>query len=139
MECSCEIDVGIDDDGSEFTSTKMLKAKKDHKCYECRGVIKKGDRYEKTSGVWDGTFDTFKVCLDCLSLRKEFFRGGYYYGRIWEDFETHVDAVGAEISEKCLSNMTHVARGRACDIIQAWWDEDDEMQDDEDEVLWGPT
>ena len=121
MECSCEIDVGIDDGCPDFTSTKMVTAKKDHKCIECKGVIKKGEQYEKTVGKWDGNFDTFKTCLDCLSLRREFFRGGYYYGRIWEDFETYVDAVGSEISEKCLSNLSPIARGKACDIIQAWW------------------
>lgn len=126
MECSCEIDVDIDDAGPDFSSTKMLKAKIDHECIECRGVIKKGDQYEKTSGKWDGNFDSFRTCVDCLSRRKEFFRGGYYYGRIWENFETHVDAVDGEISEKCLSNLTPVARGKACDIIQELWVEDEE-------------
>ena len=121
MECSCEIYAGIDEGYPDFTSTKMFTAKKDHKCTECKGVIKKGAQYEKTVGKWDGNFDTFKTCLDCLSLRREFFRGGYYYGWIWEDFETYVDAVGAEISEKCLSNLSPIARGKACDIIQAWW------------------
>ena len=72
MECSCEIDVGIDDGCPDFTSTKMFTAKKDHKCIECKGVIKKGEQYEKTVGKWDGNFDTFKTCWTALASAESF-------------------------------------------------------------------
>ena len=122
--CPCLVDVDIDDDGPSFFKTKNTKSIKKHKCCECKRTIEKGEEYEKASGMWDGRFDGFKTCSDCISLRKEFFTYGYYYGRIWEDFEEHVDAVDAAISESCLSKLTPAARGRACDIIQAWWDEE---------------
>jgi hypothetical protein len=125
MECSCEVDVDIDEDGPSFFKTKTIKAIKEHKCCECKRIISKGEKYEKTSGFWDGSFDEFKTCADCISMREEFFTSGYYYERIWELFSEHVDAVCAAISESCLSKLTPVACGRACDIIQAWWDEDD--------------
>lgn len=128
MECSCKIDIDIDEGSPDFTSQKMVTARKDHKCIECRGVIKKGDLYEKTAGKWDGSFESFKTCSDCLSLRKEFFSGGYYYGHIWEDFEIYVDMGYAEISETCLAKLTPVARGRACEIIQKWWEDDDQWR-----------
>lgn len=46
------------------------KAAKDHRCYECGGVIKKGEHYHSHHGVWDGQGATYKVCLDCDELRK---------------------------------------------------------------------
>ena len=120
MECSCEIDVDIGGDSPDFFNSNIVKAKKTHKCTECKREIPKGEEYEKVSGKWGGGIDVFKTCKDCLSLRNEFFTS-YYFGRIWEIFSEHVDGVGASIPEACLSNLTPVARGRACDIIQDWW------------------
>ena len=45
------------------------KARKDHKCYECRGVISKGETYHKHHGIWDGSAYTYKVCDECETLR----------------------------------------------------------------------
>lgn len=45
------------------------KARKDHRCCECRGLITKGETYEYHSGVWDGRPDSFKICSDCNVLR----------------------------------------------------------------------
>jgi len=39
-----------------------------------------------------------------------------------------VDEVGGEISEDCISHLTPVARGRSCDIIQDYWDDDDQTR-----------
>jgi hypothetical protein len=47
------------------------KARKEHKCCECRGVIPVGEVYNKHRGIWDGSADTFKVCVDCDLLRNE--------------------------------------------------------------------
>lgn len=79
MECSCEIDVGIDEGRPDFTSQKMVTARKDHKRIECRGVIKKGDQYEKTAGKWEGYFESeggfYVMAGDCdgnLSERQKY-------------------------------------------------------------------
>ena len=45
------------------------KARKDHKCCECRGIISKGEIYNYHHGIWDGQAESFKVCSDCESLR----------------------------------------------------------------------
>ena len=122
VECSCEIEIDTQDCGPSFASTKLLKARKDHRCFECKGAIKKGAKYEKVEGKWGACFETFKTCTDCLSLRAEFFRSGHYFGRIWEDFEIYVDEVDAEISEKCMSNLAPTAREKVCNIIQEHWE-----------------
>jgi hypothetical protein len=47
------------------------KARKDHKCCECRGVIRKGEHYFYHHGVLDGRGCDFKVCEDCGHLKEE--------------------------------------------------------------------
>ncbi len=47
------------------------KARKDHQCCECKGVIGKGEKYNYHSGIWNGEPASYKVCLDCDALRKQ--------------------------------------------------------------------
>lgn len=47
------------------------KARKDHKCCECRGTISKGEVYHVFSGIWDGRAGTYKTCADCESHRND--------------------------------------------------------------------
>lgn len=44
------------------------KARKEHKCCECRKVIEKGEHYEYCSGIWDDP-DSYKTCQSCVELR----------------------------------------------------------------------
>ena len=44
------------------------KARKEHKCCECKSKIVKGETYVYTVGVWDHEFDSFKQCLACCEL-----------------------------------------------------------------------
>lgn len=46
-------------------------ARKEHKCCECRGTIRVGEKYHRHHGIWAGDAETFKVCLDCEELRAE--------------------------------------------------------------------
>lgn len=47
------------------------RARKRHRCCECRGWIEAGERYELITGVWDGRGQSFKTCLQCSKLRNE--------------------------------------------------------------------
>lgn len=47
------------------------KARKDHKCCECRGIISKGEVYFYHHGIWDGQAESFKICSDCEVLKTE--------------------------------------------------------------------
>ena len=53
MSCTCTIDEW-DGEPSEFHHVVVMKARKSHKCYECGGEIKKGDKYElkHVKSVW---------------------------------------------------------------------------------------
>ena len=50
---------------------KVRKAKKDHICSDCRGIIKCGETYNYISGIWDHTPASYKRCMDCEHLRCE--------------------------------------------------------------------
>lgn len=67
------------------------KARKEHRCCECRGVIQIGERYEYCTGIWDEP-DTFKTCHDCVELRdeiaKKFNNNTWTYGGLFESSES---------------------------------------------------
>jgi hypothetical protein len=45
------------------------KARKVHYCSECAVEIQIGEVYERSEGLWDGTFYTFKTCVRCQAVR----------------------------------------------------------------------
>jgi hypothetical protein len=63
--CSC--------DGGEpprVYSAKRLKARKQHRCCECRENILVGETYELASGLYDSSWSNFKTCNQCLAVRE---------------------------------------------------------------------
>jgi len=72
-------------DGPECCSTVTPVARKRHRCCECRGEIRPGEKYERISGVWDGEPMRFKTCLDCVLLRTELSdKEGFQFEELWE-------------------------------------------------------
>lgn len=51
------------------------KARKEHRCCECRGMILVGESYQRASGIWDGEPMRFKTCCDCAELRAKIDEG----------------------------------------------------------------
>lgn len=41
------------------------KARKRHRCGECRGLIEPGTFYHETRGLWEGQWSTQKTCGSC--------------------------------------------------------------------------
>lgn len=52
----------------KICQSNQVKARKDHTCCECLKLIRKGQSYIRTSGIWD-TPETFKTCERCDRLR----------------------------------------------------------------------
>lgn len=48
------------------------RARKEHKCCECRSVIKKGETYEYISGIWEGKPNSYKTCKSCVEIREDY-------------------------------------------------------------------
>ena len=57
-------------DCPDLFTEHWVKARKEHRCCECPGVIPKGKMYLTSSGLWDGEFFRFKTCLGCAVNRE---------------------------------------------------------------------
>lgn len=62
MNCDCL----SPDAGGE---TKIVKARKSHRCCECGFPISAGDRYQRMDGIWEGEALSFTTCLNCAEVR----------------------------------------------------------------------
>jgi len=51
-----------------YRETKR-KARKEHKCCECRIKITAGTEYMYKSGVWDGNPQDYKMCMNCHEIQ----------------------------------------------------------------------
>ena len=79
----CIVNYSYDCESPEFITVTTPTARKEHRCCECRGPIKPGEKYENAAGKWDGEFQTFKTCLTCETIRDEYCCG-VPYGALWE-------------------------------------------------------
>jgi len=111
------------DEGPEVCSETRPKARKEHRCCECRRIIKKGEQYNNTSGLWDGGWDTYKTCTDCESIRDALFCSFIYetlWGQLSETFSDSPEVPSAE----CMMKLTKPARDKVCDLIEKYWEEE---------------
>lgn len=107
----------------------IRKAKKPHKCIECRKTISPGETYYYTTGKWDGNIEVYKTCFDCQSVKNAFFCESYFFGTIWDDVQEHIDEMEGNISSDCLLKLTKGARDKVCDLIEeVWQDMDDRLE-----------
>lgn len=98
----------------DFYTIENPKARKDHKCCECRGVIQKGEQYQNYSGHWnDSGFATFKTCSDCEKLRDDLSTGsstGYWpaFGELTSDC--------ADTGDEWLDRMVTIKMKRGANV-----------------------
>jgi hypothetical protein len=124
-ECGC-----IYEYVGEFLETvdeRIVKATVPTVCGECDDPIVVGEKYEYYEGS-DYDIDVFaqRTCLDCLSVRDEFFCDGFFFGRIWDRVKDHIYDTSGKISSDCLLRLTPGARERIIDLIDEDWEESDE-------------
>lgn len=60
-----------DYDPPAIAEHKEVKARKAHRCLECREDILVGDRYVRSNILYDGAWFNSKTCLPCWSLWSE--------------------------------------------------------------------
>lgn len=118
---SCDVCIGgYDCDGPEFYTAKVVKARKSHKCYECRSEIKSGEQYFRDTGMWGGDFSTFRTCCLCVEIRDAFSCDGtWMYGSLWDDLR---ECVFPELTtaNKCLQKLGVAARQQVIEEWQKW-------------------
>ena len=121
MECAC-ISAHIDDE-SEVLSCKTVTAKKNHSCCECGIQIEPGSRYWNEKTVYDGKYDRYKTCLDCMSVR-EHLLCDFYYEMIWETVREFIIEYPEDLPWAKIGRLTPAARAKVCDIIKEAWEGD---------------
>jgi hypothetical protein len=105
---SCDVSLGgYDGDQSEFWVESSPKARKAHKCCECRESIQPGERYQRVVGKWDGRLETYRFCVPCWEISGEFSEDGRVFGAVWDEFEQNWHA-GANL-QACLNRVSTVA------------------------------
>ena len=65
---------------------KVVKARKAHRCVECKETIQPGHLYERAFAIGDGRCETTKTCARCANIRDEYFWCGWMTGGLVEDF-----------------------------------------------------
>ena len=85
----------IEDCDEQYTvyRQQVLKAKKQHKCTECKRVIERGETYRRTAGLYDGEWTIGKVCAHCKTATDWLKAncGGYLDHSVLEDMEQHFE------------------------------------------------
>jgi len=121
-DCGC---VYVDYDGlCEETSKTNPIANKEHKCDECNRKIQVGEKYERYTGKFEGEIFTNKTCTDCLSLRNEYFCGGWCYGQLWEHMWEHVLECSGKILGDEITRLTPMAREKVLGYVEEVWQDD---------------
>ncbi len=121
MECatvSCSMDDGI----ATILQDKIVTAAKEHCCCECRRTITMGEKYKTEVTLYDGRIVRYKTCLDCISIRDEFFSEGWYWEAIKEMLWEHVMECQGDISESSLEALTPMAREMVCGFVEKAWE-----------------
>jgi hypothetical protein len=84
------------DCSTQFYSANTRKARKPHKCEECRRTIEPGELYQHVSAKWEGDLDTVKTCSHCVVAQKWLQKecGGFLHHAVLDDLEEHVREYG---------------------------------------------
>lgn len=76
--------------------TETRVARKHHLCCECEIIISVGDRYQYSSGIWDGEPADYKQCINCSELMVSATKSSESpydspcFGGLYEWFEEHI-------------------------------------------------
>lgn len=77
-------------------------ARKEHRCGECGRQILRGETYKVDTYVFEGSFESHKICRHCLDVRHYFdlTRRGWAYGMLLEDLGyMDLDSTGGQLLE----------------------------------------
>ncbi len=119
-DCNVCIGGGDFDGVMEMFDAKITRARKEHRCIECRRVILKGSDYERISGKWEGEFSTSHTCLDCMNIRDGLSCGeGMSIGELWT--EVSECEVFERMTTACLAKIpTASAKSYMLERWQKW-------------------
>lgn len=108
---------------SDCYTFKQRRARKEHICVECKGVIKKDEQYTYHSGVWEGIGQDFKVCYDCQEIRDTISEGLFedrdlVFGGLSDSFDDMSDPTISKAHDRFLE--TKYKRNKVFHDIMTW-------------------
>lgn len=84
----------IDDDDGRVTvlHARRPRARREHRCDECRRAIEPGERYVVERYVYEGAATSHKTCRHCDAVRAWLLHecGGFVYGGVADDLGAHL-------------------------------------------------
>lgn len=107
----------------DFHTERVVCARKEHKCGECGEAIAAGEKYERSSGKWDGELSVFCTCLPCAEIRDTFACEGFVYENLWEDIR---ESMFETMTTGCLQKLK---TARAKQMLLDQWNEWKGLQD----------
>jgi len=92
--CTCD-----DFSRAEFYDVTYPKARKPHRCVECRVHIAPGTRYSRHTQKWEGEVSSTTFCVDCDAWSKALLAAqheacgcaGWLYGEMWSTIGEFTD------------------------------------------------
>lgn len=77
----------MDYDAPKVYEQKFVKARKEHKCSECREPIMPGEQYMLHEGLWEDHWSRYRTCPGCLEIiddaRKEDSEFSYAFSQLF--------------------------------------------------------
>lgn len=83
LSCCCVSDY----DPPTVYVSRDVRARKEYTCDECHEPILPKQEYEHTRGMWDGVWETYRTCIPCTLIRRDFFSCGFVHGEMRERFQ----------------------------------------------------
>lgn len=80
-------------DPNELSFSAKRRARKEHKCSECRRTILPGESYQLNKALFDGCWNVNKVCSHCQVATEWLILNchGYVTDMVREDIQEHID------------------------------------------------
>lgn len=118
------------DDVCTVLDRQTPTARKEHKCNECSREIAPREQYLRETTLFDGKIETWKTCVDCQSIRDNFFKEGFFYGETKSMLHDYVRDGNGDVPESCLSALTPGAMAMVCAMIEEEWEDAFDMEDE---------
>jgi len=109
------------DETARVSRTLRRKARKEHRCDECRELIAPGSTYEYVTmmGYDSSVWSEYTTCLSCVEIRMHFQCDGWLYGQLWDELETNFFP-GMKAGGPCMEGLSPEAKTRLFERRLAW-------------------
>jgi len=124
MKCSCQIETDHDEESEMIFEKDLMICKNQQRCCECGVELSIGDQYRKEIALHDYEAHTYRTCLNCISIRDNLFCG-WTWTNLLDDLRGEIED-GEDIPESCMATLTTPARERVCEIIETFWEREND-------------